>query len=84
MFMHFFSILLLALTWVWDLVFYTLQLEIYDGSDWEKLDYCSRKEWHHVMFWKAILDCVPTEFILDLVVLYLIIVFAKDTQVEID
>ena len=31
------------------------------------------------MYWKAITDMLPTEFILDLVVLYLVVVFAKDS-----
>ena len=35
-------------------------------------------KWHHIMYIKAIVDMIPTEFVLDVVVLYLIVQFAKD------
>ena len=35
-------------------------------------------KWHHIMYIKAIVDMVPTEFVLDVVVLYLVVQFAKD------
>ena len=31
------------------------------------------------MYWKALCDMIPTEFVLDLVVLCLIMIFAKDS-----
>ena len=81
MFMHFISVVMLTLTWFSDFAFYLLESKIYTGSEeeWESLSNCKQIKWHEIMYWKAICDMIPTEFVLDLVVLYLILIFAKDS-----
>ena len=78
LFIHFVSITLLMLTWGFDFFYYVRQQSICRGNCdyppiWEQVDNCGRIQWHHLMEWKAIFDMIPTEFSLDLGVLYLII-----------
>ena len=80
MIMHFIFIWILVINWAGDSIFFynANKYDIHEESQWVELSACERITVNRILYWKAVFDCIPSEFLLDLIVLILVRRFAMD------